>query len=492
MIIGATVVGRTTTALLLIQASAGCADRAAGQGWIDGSALFSTGFGQVSFVARDGNLLTARIYRSTGFDPAHSAVWFVMHGAGRDVDRYIRAAAPVAERYGALAIAIHFTKQAYPTGADYTLGMGGPGGWRAPENMLYAEIEHAFDLVLGSLGGQQTGYYLFGHSAGAQFVHRLLTFLPKPRALGAVAANAGWYTLPTTDDLRVHTMPYGLINGPVDAKALVAFFNTPFVVLLGSNDTTAAADDDLVRGTPEATAQGANRLERGRHYFAVAKAQATKLHATFAWRLEVAPGVGHDAAQVMASAGFLMFGNGAEPCVATTARDTSLIITEILADPPVGSAGDANRDGVRDPADDEFVEIVNRGPDPVCLAGWTLGDARSPVRHVFPLGPALAPGQFLIVFGGGVPTGPFGGAQVQWSAGGLGLQNDGDVLTLRAADGRIVQQVSWGNCAGAQCGNDHWPGPLGFGRSLTRGRDPGAQWAPHSEFAGARYSPGVD
>src|SRR5262249_38531852 len=243
-VIGARV-ARCAIVLWLIPLSPGCGDRAAAQGarppaaprWIDSSAMFATGFGRLSFVARDGNLLTARIYRSAGFDPAHGPIWFVMHGAGRDVDRYIRAAAPVAERYQALAIAIHFTKQAYPRGDDYTLGLSGPRGWRAPGDMLYAEIEHVFDLLLGSLGGRQTGYYLFGHSAGAQFVHRLLTFLPQPRVLGAVAANAGWYTLPTAQDPRVHTMPYGLIGGPVRLNALVGFFETPFVVLLGGSDT---------------------------------------------------------------------------------------------------------------------------------------------------------------------------------------------------------------------------------------------------------------
>jgi lamin tail-like protein len=466
-------------------------------GWIDDAGLFSAGFGQVTFVARDGHHLTARIYRSTGFDPARGPIWFVMHGTTRDVERYIRAAAPVAERYDALAIAIHFSKEAYPRTADYTLGIERSdrksGGWRAPEDMLYAEIEHVFDLVRDSLGGHQTGYYLFGHSAGAQFTHRLLTFLPQPRVLGAVAANAGWYTMPTNDDPRVHTMPYGLFGGPVQPRSLVGFFQTPFIIMLGDQDTTTSADDNLVRGTPEAEAQGANRLERGRHYFAVAQAQAAALHARFSWRLEIVSGAAHDAAQVIQSAGFLTFVPGAESCTGSTAAEAAgLVITEILADPPAGSGGDANRDGVRDPGDDEFVELVNRGPKPVCLTGWTLGDATSPHRHIFPLGPALAPGQFLIVFGGGVPTGRFAGAQVQWAAAGLSLQNAGDVLTLRSGDGAIVRQVSWGNCDGQKCADDHWAGDLGIGRSLTRAPSPGAAWRPYPEAPGPHYSPGFD
>src|SRR5687767_9682109 len=59
--------------------------------WIDDRALFSAGFGQVSFVAHDGNSLTAWIYRSTGYQPAQGPIWFVMHGVDRDADRYIAA-----------------------------------------------------------------------------------------------------------------------------------------------------------------------------------------------------------------------------------------------------------------------------------------------------------------------------------------------------------------------------------------------------------------
>jgi hypothetical protein len=457
---------RASAALLLVTLGRVFPDRCAGAGldqspsrdsrWISDSDLRTSGFGRVTFEARDGNRLDALIYRSGAFDPAHGPIWFVMHGASRDAGRYIRAAAPVAERYDALAIVIHFSEAAYPTSADYTLGVTTSRGWRAPADMLYAEVERAFDLVRGSLGGQQTGYHLFGHSAGAQFTHRLLTFLPAPRVRSAVAANAGWYTLPTDDDPRRHAMPYGLRGGPVEPRQLTRFFGTRFTVLLGEADTATAASDDLLRGTPEAEAQGRNRLERGRHYFAMGRAQAAALGAPFQWRLEVAPRVGHDAARMIASAGFLSFVPDAVPCTTAADHAPGVVITEILADPPAGDAGDANHDGVRHPQDDEFVELVNRGTAPVCLAGWALGDAANSERHVFPHGPALEPGEILVVFGGGVPTGTFAGAAVQTAAEGLSLQAAGDVVTLRDARDVVVHQVSWGDCAGARCGQEHW------------------------------------
>src|SRR5687767_11799212 len=115
--------------------------------WIDASGLHATGFSEVRFAARDGNALAAKVYRSRAFDVETGPIWFVMHGASRDAERYITAAAPVAQRYGALAIVIHFTKEAYPAGEDYTLGIWNRGreSWREPDASLYAEVEHVFE-----------------------------------------------------------------------------------------------------------------------------------------------------------------------------------------------------------------------------------------------------------------------------------------------------------------------------------------------------------
>ncbi len=68
--------------------------------------------------------------------------------------------------------------------------------------------------------------------------------------------------------------------------------------------------------------------------------------------------------------------------------ERTLVINEVLADPPDGAAGDANHDGVRVGAEEEFVELVNGSTDALDLSGWTLrtrtlsGTAES-VRHTF-------------------------------------------------------------------------------------------------------------
>jgi hypothetical protein len=446
------------------------------------SSLFQPGFGEVQFVARDGNILRAFTYRGNGFESGQGPIWFVMHGAARDADRYLAAAAPIAERHGALAVAIEFPKSHYPGSSDYTLGVTeknalGQTVWRDPADYVYANVELLFDLLRQAFGGSQPGYHLYGHSAGSQFTHRMLTFLPAPRVLSAVAANAGWYTLPAASDPVDHAMPYGLLETPLEPADLTDFLRTRFMVLLGEDDTRTAAEDDLVRGTPEAQAQGIHRFDRGRNYFQVGESLAADLGSEFGWRLETIPNVGHDGSRMMQSAGFLIFEPDAELC-APSRVDIAIGIsfTEIMADPPSGLAGDLNRDGVRDPQEDEFVEIHNSGPEPVCMSGWTLGDAVREDRHVFPLGTVLEPGETLVVFGGGIPTGEFAGAKVQWSSSGLSLSNQGDVVTLRDARGSIAVAFSWGDEGGSGPAKDHWPTDLGAETSLEGGPEPGSEW----------------
>jgi hypothetical protein len=97
---------------------------------------------------------------------------------------------------------------------------------------------------------------------------------------------------------------------------------------------------------------------------------------------------------------------------ALAANPGDMLINEIHADPASGSAGDANGDGVRNATQDEFVEIYNDSGGDLDLSGWTLSDGFA-VRHVFPTGSSVTTGCSVVVFGGGMPTGAFGGGLVQ-------------------------------------------------------------------------------
>jgi phosphatidylserine/phosphatidylglycerophosphate/cardiolipin synthase-like enzyme len=98
-----------------------------------------------------------------------------------------------------------------------------------------------------------------------------------------------------------------------------------------------------------------------------------------------------------------------------------------------------NPDG-RD-TDREFVELVNGGAAPFDLEGWTLSDIQK-VRHTF-TDTVLAPGASLVIWSGQDPDNPDAPPRLVASSGDLGLTNSAETLTLRDADGVVVDQVKW-------------------------------------------------
>lgn len=164
----------------------------------------------------------------------------------------------------------------------------------------------------------------------------------------------------------------------------------------------------------------------------------------------------------------------------TALAQSGWVINEILADPATDISGDANGDGVRDSADDEFIEIYNNTGNAVDISGWTVSDAVG-VRHTFPLGSVIPDQCPVVIFGGGTPTGTFGGAVIQTaSSGSIGLNNGGDDITLNDGTNNIAIYSY-----GSEGGND---------QSLTRDPDITGTFALHSNATGSNgtlFSPGT-
>jgi hypothetical protein len=170
----------------------------------------------------------------------------------------------------------------------------------------------------------------------------------------------------------------------------------------------------------------------------------------------------------------------------------TVVVNEVLADPPAGSDGDANHDGTRDSAQDEFVELVNSSSAPVDISGWTLRthsttSSTETVRHTFAATASLPPGETLVIFGGGTfdsNDSLFGCAQVvKASSRGLSLTNGGLTILVRDGSGNLVTQFSYGGANGLNGGN---------AQSLTRSPDITGSFVLHSTINGARkFSPGL-
>lgn len=162
-----------------------------------------------------------------------------------------------------------------------------------------------------------------------------------------------------------------------------------------------------------------------------------------------------------------------------------LILNEICYDPSNnGLDGDTNGDGVYAQADDEFLEFVNISSTPADVSGFKIYDTESldagTPSHVIPNGTIIPPGKALVIFGGGTPTGTFGGAIVQTSTSGdLNLNNAGDIMTFTDADGNVLIEF------------DIEPLSNNPNESYTRNPDITGEFEQHGDNTPVLFSPGT-
>jgi len=251
--------------------------------------------GSHEFTFREDRPILVRYHLPAGFSPSTPIV-FVMHGNGRTGDSYFRVWQQPAIDYGFLLVVPEFDAEHYPGSRSYNLGNIFPGEeptTRNPESdWTFTAIEDLFDVIREAAGSTRAAFRIYGHSAGSQFVHRFLMTRPDAPVERAVAANAGWYTMPT-EEVR---WPYGLGGSGFKLTSLADRFQQDVTILLGDQDTDP--NHPGLRRTLEALAQGPHRFARGQTFFRVAEAAAGSLGVPFAWVLETVPGAEHRNSQM--------------------------------------------------------------------------------------------------------------------------------------------------------------------------------------------------
>ncbi len=234
-------------------------------------------------------------------DLSTAQILVVIPGAQRDAESYRSDWEPLVKDRNVLVLVPEFPADAY-SDSSYNLGnlMDSEGNIRPQEEWSFAVIEALFDSVRIDVHSEAEHYDMFGHSAGAQFVHRFMQFMEGNRVGTAVAANAGWYTVP--DDSE--DFPYGLDESPLRDEDLGPAFASDLVVLLGADDIDS--EDDLLRHDEQSDAQGGNRLERGLNFYLTARNTAEDESLPFRWQLRVVPGIDHDHTEMAKAAADLL------------------------------------------------------------------------------------------------------------------------------------------------------------------------------------------
>lgn len=250
------------------------------------------------FDGWEGPSFPVRIFKPDDAGPA-TRIMVVMHGNSRDVERYYSDWKALGEKLSLIVVVPEFSRRDFKGSARYNLGhVFEPGSrkQRPKELWTFSAIEAMFDEAVRRVGGAQKTYMIYGHSAGSQFVHRYLYYVPDARVSQYFAANAGWYTLPVAD----FDYPYGLSKSGLDDSNVAAIFTKPLVIMLGSEDTDES--EASLRKTREANKQGSNRLARGLTMYRISKKRAEELGLEFNWQLLVVKGADHDNAKMAPAA----------------------------------------------------------------------------------------------------------------------------------------------------------------------------------------------
>lgn len=225
---------------------------------------------------------------------------FVMHGGGRNADDYLDAWKGLADEHNLLIVAPEFaskfskyTTNDYQEGNLFTFfGTSNP-----KEEWAYAVIETIFDHVKSVNGITNERYNIFGHSAGGQFVHRMVMLLPEARIETAIAGNAGFYTFPD-EKLK---FPYGLRKSGIQLDPEIQLaYQKKLVILLGELDNDPGLG--IFRTTELAMKQGANRLERGSNFYEANRELVIEKNWTFNWEIDTVANVGHNYRKMSLSA----------------------------------------------------------------------------------------------------------------------------------------------------------------------------------------------
>ena len=236
-------------------------------------------------------------------------VLFSMHGAERSATVQTGAWDSYADKYGFIVIAPEFPKSStvsewgysdYYNENAYQFGnvmtSSSSKTCNPEEKWAYNVIEAVFDHFKAAVGGTQTHYRMFGHSAGAQFVHRMVMAMPNARIERACAASPSAWTYPHHEGLKMGGnltavgWPYSPLNTPrANVDDMKKYLQKKMLIMVGDQDTT----DDSLDKSDAANYQGSTRYERMLNYYQVCQLRAAELGITCAFETTVVEGKGH-------------------------------------------------------------------------------------------------------------------------------------------------------------------------------------------------------
>lgn len=236
-------------------------------------------------------------YRAKNYWDAHGPLIMVFHGHNRNADGYRDHAKRLGDESGGLVVCPFFDQDQFPRHAYNDGNVMGPdkhGPLQPRHKWSFSVVPKLIDKIRAMEGRPDMAYYFLGHSAGGQFVERLMA-LGEVKPIRAVAANPGSHMFPT-----MHMQfPYGFGGLPdsiANEQAFRAYLAAPLTIYLGTADTDP--NDPDVDKSKTAEEQGPYRLVRGHNCYKAAQHLAKTKGWEFHWRLVEAPDIGHSATKM--------------------------------------------------------------------------------------------------------------------------------------------------------------------------------------------------
>jgi pimeloyl-ACP methyl ester carboxylesterase len=243
-------------------------------------------------MTANGIEITVFTYRPRGCGQV--SILFVFHGVDRNADDYRDKSMDVAQATCMMIFAPLFDKDRFPTWRYQRGGVMKDGAARDHSDWTGLLVHQLIDAARREVNSPDAKVYMFGHSAGAQFLSRFAAYTPRPGIERIVVANPSAHVAPSIEE----TAPYGfggLVSEFESYAMLKAYLAAPVTIYLGQEDT---GDKNLV-DEDAAERQGATRLERGRTIFRQAQEAAKKRGWAFDWILVEVPGVGHSSSKML-------------------------------------------------------------------------------------------------------------------------------------------------------------------------------------------------
>ena len=231
--------------------------------------------------------------------PANSTsttpVFMALPGASRNAQSLRDGLIASADQKGFIVLALEFSETYFPGSDMYNMANifedgddPSPATLNPEEEWTFSVLDPIFEDFKNIASLSVATYDVFGHSAGAQLIHRYLIFQPSSSVKRVVSSAAGWYAVP---DVAIE-FPYGLLASPAETTPSQPYFSKECFIIVGANDTDPNSFN--LRHTPEADAQGNNRLERAQHFFQESYQIAQGKNEQFNWHYLLVPNVGHD------------------------------------------------------------------------------------------------------------------------------------------------------------------------------------------------------